>query len=68
MKMEKPLLYQQYKKLIDEKVPNAKIIANLEAMEDWKPMDKHTDALRQLRTFLRRDTNTYELQMMITNG
>lgn len=62
MRMEKPLLYEQYITLTKERIPIEKIIANLEAMEDWKPLDKHTDALRQLRTFMRRDTNIYSIQ------
>lgn len=68
MKMDKPLLYKQYKTLLEERIPRDKIVANLEAMEDWKPLDKHTDALRQLRTFMRRDTNIYNIQMQYVNG
>ena len=62
MRMDKPLLFDQYKTLVKERIPVEKIIANLEAMEDWKPLDKHTDALRQIRTFMRRDTNIYNIQ------
>lgn len=68
MRMDKPLLYAQYKQLIKEHVPNEKIIENLEAMEDWKPLKRHKDANRQLRTFLGRDKNSYELQMNLANG
>ena len=67
MRMEKPLLYDQYITLVKERIPVEKIIANLEAMEDWKPLDKHTDALRQIRTFMRRDTNIYNIQQYV-NG
>ena len=68
MKMDKPLLYQQYKILLKERIPRDKIVANLEAMEDWKPLDKHTNALRQLRTFMRRDNNIYNYEIQYVNG
>lgn len=68
MRMDKPLLYCEYLRLLKEKHPVKKITAALEAMEDWKPIHKHTSALRQLRTFMKRDKESYELQMMFVNG
>ena len=59
MRMDKPLLYGQYQELLKEGVCVDKIIANLEAMENWKPLNERVAAYQTLLTFLKKDKNQY---------
>lgn len=59
MKMDEPLLYEQYMKVLKSGVSNEKIKANLEAMQNYKPLNKRTSALLTLKNFIRIDKNNY---------
>lgn len=59
MRMDAPLLYSQYKKLLTEYKP-VKIKANLEAMENYKPLKNRRDAYRTLRNWLELDKREYQ--------
>lgn len=59
MRMDNPLLYRQYKDLLKKGVIVDKIIANLEAMENWKPLKDRVSAYQTLLTFIKKDKNQY---------
>lgn len=59
MRMDKPLLYGQYQELLKKGICLEKIIANLEAMENWKPLKDRVKAYQTLLTFLRKDNTQY---------
>ena len=60
MRMDHPLLYRQYQELLKKGVNNNKIIANLEAMENYKPLKDRVKAYKTLLNFIKIDRNTYE--------
>ena len=60
MRMDHPLLYRQYQELLKKGVNNNKIIANLEAMENYKPLKDRVKAYQTLLNFIKIDRNTYE--------
>lgn len=59
MRMDYPLLYRQYQELLNKGVNNNKIIANLEAMENYKPLKDRVKAYQTLLNFIKIDRNTY---------
>lgn len=59
MRMDYPLLYRQYQELLKDGVINDKIKANLEAMENYKPLTKRVDAYKTLLKFIKIDKNIY---------
>lgn len=59
MHMDYPLLYRQYQELLNKGVNNNKIIANLEAMENYKPLKDRVKAYQTLLNFIKIDKNTY---------
>lgn len=59
MRMDSPLLYRQYKELLKKGVCNEKIIANLEAMENYKPLKDRVKAYQTLLNFIKIDRNQY---------
>lgn len=59
MRMIEPLLYSQYQDLLKKGVNNNKIIANLEAMENYKPLKDRVKAYQTLLNFIKIDKNTY---------
>lgn len=59
MRMDYPLLYRQYQELLNKGVNNKKIIANLEAMENYKPLKDRVKAYQTLLNFIKIDKNTY---------
>ena len=60
MRMDVPLKYSQYQQLLKDGVSNKKIIANLESMENWKPLNsKRVDAYKTLLNFIKLDKNEY---------
>lgn len=59
MRMDYPLLYKQYQQLLNDGVCNKKIIANLEAMENYKPLKDRVKAYQTLKNFIKIDKNVY---------
>ena len=59
MRMDYPLLYRQYQELLNEGICNAKIKANLEAMENYKPLKDRVKAYQTLKNFIKIDKNVY---------
>lgn len=59
MRMDYPLLYRQYQDLLKKGINNNKIIANLEAMENYKPLKDRVKAYQTLLNFIKIDKNTY---------
>lgn len=60
MRMDVPLKYSQYQQLLKDGVSNKKIIANLESMENWKPLNsKRVNAYQTLLNFIKLDKNEY---------
>jgi hypothetical protein len=53
------LLYNQYQQLLKDGVCNKKIIANLEAMENYKPLKDRVKAYQTLKNFIKIDKNVY---------
>lgn len=63
MRMDVPLKYSQYQQLLKDGISNKKIIANLEAMENWKILKDRVKAYNTLLTFLKKDRNEYPQEM-----
>ena len=64
MRMDVPLKYSQYQQLLKDGVSNKKIIANLESMENWKPLNsKRVNAYQTLLNFIKIDKNEYPQEM-----
>lgn len=63
MRMDVPFKYSQYQKLLKDGISNKKIIANLEAMENWKILKDRVEAYKVLLTFLKKDRNEYPQEM-----
>jgi hypothetical protein len=63
MHMDVPLKYSQYQQLLKDGISNKKIIANLEAMENWKILKDRVKAYNTLLTFLKKDRNEYPQEM-----